>query len=203
MKKLGRRQGGNAISPFLVISLCTRRLFSRPLAPPSGTEETEETPLNGFFLFSPLLYPTGMWLMQKWKKSGSLHQLALKDATDIRRTFMYRLSQRSNLHLFRNVLLAGSTQDRYVPWHSARVEMCRAAARDASVTGAAYREMVDNVLGPVVARPEVTLARFDVHHALQSGSTNAIIGRAAHIAVLDSELFIEKFLIISVLKYFQ
>ncbi len=141
--------------------------------------------------------------MQKWKKSGSLHQLALKDATDIRRTFMYRLSQRSNLHLFRNVLLAGSTQDRYVPWHSARVEMCRAAARDASVTGAAYREMVDNVLGPVVARPEVTLARFDVHHALQSGSTNAIIGRAAHIAVLDSELFIEKFLIISVLKYFQ
>ena len=36
-----------------------------------------------------------------------------------------------------------------------------------------------------------------------SGNTNALIGRAAHIAVLDSELFIEKFLIISILKYFQ
>ena len=52
--------------------------------------------------------------MQKWKKSGSLHQLALKDATDIRKTFMYRLSLKSNLHKFKHVLLAGSTQDRYV-----------------------------------------------------------------------------------------
>ena len=56
----------------------------------------------------------GMWFMQKWKKSGSLHQLALKDANDIRKTFMYRLSLKSNLHKFKHVLLAGSTQDRYV-----------------------------------------------------------------------------------------
>ena len=54
-----------------------------------------------------------MWFMQKWKKSGSLHQLALKDANDIRKTFMYRLSLKSNLHKFKHVLLAGSTQDRY------------------------------------------------------------------------------------------
>ncbi len=141
--------------------------------------------------------------MQKWKKHGSLHQLALKDASDIRKTFLYRLSLRSNLHHFRHIVLAGSTQDRYVPWHSARIEMCKAAVKDNSVTGSAYREMVHNILSPVVSRPEVTLSRFDVHHALQAGSTNALIGRAAHIAVLDSELFIEKFLIIAVLKYFQ
>ena len=73
--------------------------------------------------------------MQKWKKSGSLHQLALKDATDIRKTFLYQLSQRSNLHMFRHVLLAGSTQDRYVPWHSARIEICKAAYKDQSITG--------------------------------------------------------------------
>ena len=73
--------------------------------------------------------------MQKWKKSGSLHQLALKDTTDIRKTFMYQLSLRSNLHMFRHVLLAGSTQDRYVPWHSARIELCKAAVKDCSVTG--------------------------------------------------------------------
>ena len=73
--------------------------------------------------------------MQKWKKSGSLHQLALKDASDIRKTFLYQLALRSNLHHFKNVLLVGSTQDRYVPWHSARVEMCKAATKDNSVTG--------------------------------------------------------------------
>ena len=62
--------------------------------------------------------------------------------------------------------------------------------------------MVHNILSPILARGGVTLARYDIHHALPS-NTNALIGRAAHIAVLDSELFIEKFLIISALKYFQ
>ncbi len=62
--------------------------------------------------------------------------------------------------------------------------------------------MVHNLLSPVLSRPEVTLARFDVHHSLPSNA-NSLIGRAAHIAVLDSELFIEKFIIISALKYFQ
>ncbi|XP_059089029.1 LOW QUALITY PROTEIN: protein FAM135A-like [Tigriopus californicus] len=146
----------------------------------------------------------GMWVMQKWKKSGSLHQLSLKDAQDIRQTFLYRLSLQSNLHKFRHVLLAGSTQDRYVPWHSARIELCKAAAKDNSVTGAAYREMVSNIISPIVNSPSgtPTFVRYDVHHALPS-NTNSLIGRAAHIAVLDSELFIEKFLIISALKYFQ
>ena len=78
---------------------------------------------------------TGMWIMQKWKKSGSLHQLAMKDASDIRNTFMYKLAANSNIHMFRNVLLAGSTQDRYVPWHSARIELCKYSAKDNSVTG--------------------------------------------------------------------
>ena len=67
--------------------------------------------------------------------------------------------------------------------------------------------MVTNILGPIVQGRHrsgggTTLARYDVHHALPS-NTNALIGRAAHIAVLDSELFIEKFLVTSALKYFQ
>ena len=40
--------------------------------------------------------------------------------------------------MFRHVLLAGSTQDRYVPWHSARVEMCKTSIKDNSVTGTIY-----------------------------------------------------------------
>ena len=70
--------------------------------------------------------------------------------------------------------------------------------------------MVTNILGPLVLPKQrnnplhtpTTLVRYDVHHALPS-NTNALIGRAAHIAVLDSELFIEKFLVTSALKYFQ
>lgn len=73
--------------------------------------------------------------MQKWKKSGSLLQLAMKDASDVRRSFMFRLSQKSNLQKFKHVLLCGSAQDRYVPLHSARIELCKAAVRDPTDQG--------------------------------------------------------------------
>ena len=63
-----------------------------------------------FLIIIPILVNAGMWVMQRWKKSGSLQQLALKDSADIRQTFMYKLSQQSNLHFFKNVLLAGSSQ---------------------------------------------------------------------------------------------
>lgn len=36
----------------------------------------------------------GLWVMQKWKKSGSLMQLALKDNPDLKATFLYQLSQK-------------------------------------------------------------------------------------------------------------
>jgi hypothetical protein len=76
-----------------------------------------------------------MWFMQKWKKSGSLLQLSLRDASDVRDTFLYRLSQRCNLCHFKNVLLCGSSQDRYVPLHSARIELCKSAVKDTSPIG--------------------------------------------------------------------
>lgn len=76
-----------------------------------------------------------MWFMQKWKKSGSLLQLAMKDSSEVRRSFMFRLSQRSNLHRFKHILLCGSAQDRYVPLHSARIELCKAAVRDPTDQG--------------------------------------------------------------------
>lgn len=77
--------------------------------------------------------------MQKWKKSGSLLQLCMRDSADMRQSFLYRLSQRSTLHHFKNVLLCGSSQDRYVPPHSARLELCKAAIRDQSSLGVVYR----------------------------------------------------------------
>lgn len=94
---------------------------------------------------------SGMWFMQKWKKSGSLLQLAIKDKSDVRRTFMYRLSQKSNLHKFKHVLLCGSAQDRYVPLHSARIELCKAAIRDPTEQGAHF----------LIFPPSIFLSTFD------------------------------------------
>ena len=69
-------------------------------------------------------------------------------------------------------------------------------------TGAIYSEMVANILTPVVNNPKCKLVRYDVFHALNSNA-NTMIGRAAHIAVLDSEIFIEKFLAVTGLAYFS
>ena len=81
--------------------------------------------------------------MQKWKKSGSLLQLCLRDSADPRQSFLYRLSQRSTLHHFKNILLCGSSQDRYVPSHSARLELCKQAMRDTSNIGIVYRFVIN------------------------------------------------------------
>lgn len=65
-----------------------------------------------------------------------------------------------------------------------------------------YSEMIHNILSPMLARTDLTFIRYDIQHALPN-TANALIGRAAHIAVLDSELFIEKFLLVAGLKYFR
>lgn len=36
----------------------------------------------------------------------------------------------SGLKFFKNILLLASPQDRYVPFHSARIEVCKAALKD-------------------------------------------------------------------------
>lgn len=73
--------------------------------------------------------------MQKWKKSTSLLQLSLKDDSNVKNTFLYKLSLNSNLDAFKYVLLCGSTQDRYVPLHSAHILNCKASLKDTSPLG--------------------------------------------------------------------
>ena len=68
--------------------------------------------------------------------------------------------------------------------------------------GAVYAEMVTNLLQPMVFSSRATLIRYDVYHSLNAGA-NSMIGRAAHIAVLDSEIFLEKFINVAALKYFK
>ncbi|MBN3288459.1 F135A protein, partial [Polyodon spathula] len=160
-------------------------------------------PHLGTLYNSSALVNTGLWFMQKWKKSGSLLQLTCRDHSDPRQTFLYKLSKKAGkwLQFFKNVVLVGSLQDRYVPYHSARIEMCKTALKDKQ-SGPVYAEMTENLLLPVLQNKECNLVRYDVIHALPN-TANSLIGRAAHIAVLDSEIFLEKFFLVAGLKYFQ
>lgn len=71
-----------------------------------------------------------------------------------------------------------------------------------SISGPVYAEMIENLLLPVLQNKDCNLVRFDVIHALPN-TANSLIGRAAHIAVLDSEIFLEKFFLVAGLKFFQ
>ncbi|TMW39397.1 hypothetical protein DOY81_015523, partial [Sarcophaga bullata] len=170
----------------IIVRSALARPQMRSLLPRLHTFLSLSGPHLGTLYNTSGLVNMGMWFMQKWKKSGSLLQLCMRDTSDLRKSFLYRLSQRSTLHHFKNILLCGSSQDRYVPAHSARLELCKAAIRDNSNLGIIYREMINNIIAPILARPELTLTRYDVHHALPH-TANTLIGRAAHIAVLDSE----------------
>jgi len=146
----------------------------------------------------------GMWFVQRWKKSISLQQMALKDNTDLRQTFMYQLSTKPCLQYFKYVLLVGSHDDFYVPMHSALIQVCRQAMKDTTQLGQVYTEIIHNIMLPLLNGGRTTVVRYSVFHAQQASSTTShLLGRAAHIAVLDSDLFIEKLLTVSALRYFR
>uniref|UniRef100_A0A8C1KYQ0 Family with sequence similarity 135 member A n=1 Tax=Cyprinus carpio TaxID=7962 RepID=A0A8C1KYQ0_CYPCA len=191
---------GHSLGNLIVRSVLTRPRFKCYLSR-LHTFLSLSGPHLGTLYNSSALVNTGLWFMQKWKKSGSLLQLTCRDHSDPRQTFLYKLSKKAGLQFFKNVVLVGSLQDRYVPYHSARIEMCKTALKDKQ-TGPVYAEMIENLLLPVLQKKDCNLVRYDVIHALPN-TANSLIGRAAHIAVLDSEIFLEKFFLVAGLKFFQ
>uniref|UniRef100_A0A674MZS7 Family with sequence similarity 135 member B n=1 Tax=Takifugu rubripes TaxID=31033 RepID=A0A674MZS7_TAKRU len=191
---------GHSLGNIIIRSVLTRPRF-RCYLPKLHTFLSLSGPHLGTLYNNSALVSTGLWLMQKLKKSGSLLQLTFRDHVDPRKTFLYHLSQKPGLQFFKNVVLVASPQDRYVPFHSARIEMCKTALKDRT-TGPVYTEMINNLLQPLVEARECRLIRQNVFHALPN-TANTLIGRAAHIAVLDSELFLEKFFLVAGLNYFK
>nr|XP_061808541.1 protein FAM135B-like [Nerophis lumbriciformis] len=191
---------GHSLGNVIIRSVLTRPRF-RCYLPRLHTFLSLSGPHLGTLYNNSTLVSTGLWLMQKLKKSGSLLQLTFRDHVDPRKTFLYLLSQKPGLQFFKNVVLVASPQDRYVPFHSARIEMCKTALRD-KTTGPVYTEMINNLLQPLMEAKDCRLIRQNVFHALPN-TANTLIGRAAHIAVLDSELFLEKFFLVAGLDYFK
>lgn len=143
------------------------------------------------------LVSVGMWAVRKWYSSKSLLQLSLKDAPNPYDSFLYQLSEAPSLECFRHVILLASPQDKYVPYHSAKVTTL---SRDASFQSDVSLHMIHNILEPM-RKAHVNLVRISVDHSIPT-SANSVIGRAAHIAMLDNELFIEKLVSLHLTQYF-
>jgi len=191
---------GHSLGGLLIRSAVTSESLKH-LRPRFHTFLSFSAPHLGTVLNSSTLVNTGLWLIQKLKKSACLRQLSCKEKNNVRDTFIYKLSKKKGLEFFKNVLLVACQDDRYVPYQSARIEMCRAAFKDKTL-GSVYQEMVNNIMGPVLQNPQINLRRYHVVHSLATATANAFIGRAAHIAVLESEIFLEQFFLVAGLQYF-
>ncbi|KAJ7946668.1 hypothetical protein O6P43_031564 [Quillaja saponaria] len=150
-------------------------------------------PHLGYLYSSNPIFNSGLWLLKKLKGLQCFHQLTLTDDPDLRRTFFYKLSKQKTLENFRNVLLLSSPQDGYVPYHSARMELYPAAFWDNSKRGKVYLEMLNNCLDQILASLERRVVmRCDINFGTSSQGRNlsTLIGRAAHIEFLESDIFV-------------
>ncbi|CAN8025986.1 unnamed protein product, partial [Ixodes persulcatus] len=137
-------------------------------------------------------------LLSKMKMKGSMKQVAFQDSPDIRTSYIYILSRAPGFEYFKHVLLMGSSQDRIVPVHSSNVQHCTESLADNTVTGKAYEEMIENLLGPLLKREDVTLKRFDVFHDIGSLKyLSPVILSLSHVSTLMSRNLFEKFMLIS------
>ncbi|KAG6403973.1 hypothetical protein SASPL_136207 [Salvia splendens] len=158
-------------------------------------------PHLGYLYSSNSLFNGGLWLMKKLKGTPCIHQLTFTDDNDLENTFLYKLCKvpvqlllpRRTFENFRNVILLSSPQDGYVPYHSARIEMCPASSGDKSKKGKVFLEMLNECLDQIRAKSSETrvFMRCDVNFNLssQGKSIDTMIGRAAHIEFLDSDIF--------------
>ncbi|KNC47934.1 uncharacterized protein AMSG_04169 [Thecamonas trahens ATCC 50062] len=146
-------------------------------------------PHCGTMFGSSTLVGSAMWLLKKWKRSTCLAQLSLTDADTLEETFMYKLAHDANFGLFSVVLLVSSPQDRYVPYASSRMELSPEALYSKE-KGSAYLAILD-ALFTVLA--STTVIRTDVMFDVDSLSLDSMVGRAAHILMLDSTPFLAMF----------
>ena len=153
-----------------------------PYLPKLHTFMSFSSPHLGFLYSEKVHISTGLWLIKRWRKSMALEQLSLTDETDLRRTFMYQLSVDDKLGSFKHVVLVSSHMDKYSPFNSARVELCKVALDD-NKNGDVYKEMVSNVMGKMT--PE-QLTRLNVAFFFPKTTLDTVIGRAAHVKFLDS-----------------
>mmetsp|Transcript_10566 Transcript_10566/g.10577 ORF Transcript_10566/g.10577 Transcript_10566/m.10577 type:complete len:130 (-) Transcript_10566:27-416(-) len=117
-------------------------------------------------------------------------QLSMTDAQNPRDSFIYKLSLEPGLEWFKHIALVSSFQDSYAPFESARIEVGPKAANDQS-KGAFYIEMANNILSKITLKK---LYRLDVNFKIKGKSIDSMIGRAAHILMLENEPLIQMIL---------
>ena len=165
-----------------------------PLLPKLHAYVSFSGPHLGMLYSSNLLVELGVWGLRRWRNAHCLTELSLKDGVEPHRCYLFELSCDDKLRHFRNILLVSSSEDRYVPHHSARIQLCPEAMHDTKY-GSTFVGMVHNLLAPLECEHILHIdASFPAPAATRiSAQLDAAIGRFAHIAFLEQHAFIQMF----------
>lgn len=102
-------------------------------------------------LYGSSLTSTGISILKIWnKKVGSLNEMDLSDSKDIQKSYLYKLSETSSLSKFENLVFLSSPDDRFVPYGSTRIQICKGSMED-NRRGIYYQQMINNYLKKVDA----------------------------------------------------
>ena len=137
------------------------------------------SPHLGCAQFSNKLVEAGLWILSKLRNSTCIQQLTFKDSLSPRSCFLYELAMKSRLNYFAQVVLVSSSQDAYVPYESARIEI-----------GIGCQDMIQLEMADTVVGKIQQLHRVNVDFPIKAGLINNMHGRAAHISLLDNQSFL-------------
>ncbi|XP_042427515.1 protein FAM135B-like isoform X1 [Zingiber officinale] len=195
---------GHSIGNIIIRSALTESIMA-PFMKHLHTYMSISGPHLGYWYSTNSLFNSGLWLMKKLKGAQCIHQLTFTDDPDPHNTFFYKLCKMKTLEHFKNIILLSSPQDGYVPYHSARIELCQAYSLDLSKKANIFMEMLNNCLDQICAPSSErrVLLRCDVNFdtSSQGRNLNTFIGRAAHIEFLETDIF-TKFIMWSFPEFF-
>lgn len=104
------------------------------------------TPHLGYLQGLKLYIRAGLSLFSNLYSNPCLNEISGKDSPQLHETAIYKMSVSGSLANFRKVVLVASSKDKYVSWHSARLEnMNRDFLKQYTFI---ENEMINNILGP-------------------------------------------------------
>merc|ERR1712216_56923 len=145
------------------------------------------SPHLGYMYAANTLFKTGLWVAKKVRGSKCLEQLSMTDSPDPNDTFLSELAQKPGLKFFQHVALVSSYQDQYAPFESARIEISKVAEEDPRF-GPIYQKLALSILKPLDVE---RLIRFDVNFHIPETNLDTMIGRAAHIQFIESQVLMK------------
>lgn len=117
------------------------------------------TPHLGAISSGNPLVDIGMWYMKNFKSDQSFLQMSGTDNPSFTQTFLYNLSLDTGLSWFHNVILAASHQDKYVNFHSARIELTKELANDPKVA-----KITENLFSSLLKCTKIIRVNFNYNH---------------------------------------